>query len=658
MMMKAGALVRYLLLHRFAAHLVAALVALLLGALAAGAYRHSDESGLRHLLDTLAQRQAVQLEGETLRGKAMGAVSLLGINEPLLKAVALGRLAPNAPEALARLQPVRQALGAEGLYVMNADGIVVADASEGASATGRQVQDRPYWQQAFAGVETIYPAVEADSRRRSFYLAAPLYEQATRGGPVIGAVALKLPAEDLDLRLRRTGEHAMLVSPQGVVFASTDERWSFRLTRPLSPPQLEALRALGQFGPDFDAAGKPQVLPFDLGQDAVNLLGRRHLRARASLQWPDPAGGRWQLVLLAAPEQQVPLSKLLSIGAAVALLAFSLQYMLLRVLQDNAARRAALAHSEAASRELMQLAQLKARQSELTLALQHARELPALVSTLFGELGRFLPVHQGSLYFAESVDTGAPQLCLAGAYATDSAPERLAFGDGLLGQCARERRSLMLTDIPAGFWNVSTGLGQALPSVLLLLPVMRNDALLGVLEIASLDPEPGRIQSVVEGLLPVLAMNLEVLLAERRMGRLLGEARAEAARNVAQQAQGSALEPWLRSVLDGAPVVMLLLDEHGRVLLSNRAAQVVFGYDSSELDGMPVQGLLPELTDLSVASAWPTAAAETAMPANRWRSGIRGRRKDGQAVELAVARSAIPASDSQGPCACLVMRPE
>ncbi|MEY5099677.1 MAG: hypothetical protein RJA36_2396 [Pseudomonadota bacterium] len=653
----AAACARQLLRYRFLALLVALLLALLLGGLAALGYRKDEELPARHLLDTLAQRQAVQLEGETLRGKAMGVAALLGVNEPSLKALAQGRLAPDAPAALARLQPVRQSLGADDIFVLDASGTVVGHESVRPGATGQRWQDRPFWLHAYAGVETIFPAIEGEPRRRVLYFAAPLYERLESSGAVIGAVVLKLPADDLDVRLRQVARQALLVSPQGVVFASSDERWNFRLTHGLERRELESLRAQQQFSIDRGAGG-PLLLPFDLSRDAVELQGVRHLRARASLLWPDPAG-RWQLVLLAAPELGVHFVILLAVGGVVALLTLALQFMLLRLLQGKVARQEALARSEAASRELMQLAQLKTRQSEFTLRLQQARDPAELVSALFGELVRFLPVHQGSLYFAEASGPAGSHLLLAGSYATEHPPREIAYGDGLLGQCARDCRPLVLSRVPAGFWTVSTGLGASLPRSLLLLPVMRNQVLLGVLEIASLDPDPAPMAEVLDGLLPVLATNLEALVAERRMDWLLREARAQAAQAREQQQRGIAFEQWLEAVSDEAPTGLLLLDGQGRVLLSNHAARSIFGYDAKELEGMLAARLLPGAMDGSGAAAGAGGGVfEAAAQACDWRPGGRGRCKDGREVSLVFARLGMAAVGTNGPGSCLLLRPE
>lgn len=519
-------LLQGLVLYAPVFRVLAVCLSLLAGWLTASLYQRSDETDLRHLLATLAQRHAVQLSEEVLRGRAMGAAAMLGINEPVLKALVQGQLAADAPQVLERLEPVRRALEAESISVMDASGRVLAQAPHHPASIGQQQQGTPYWQQAFAGQENVYPLAEGElPPRRSFLLAAPIYAQAQRGGLVVGVLALKLSAEGLDTSLRRLGEHALLLSPQGLVYASSDDDWNFSLAREISADQLASLAT--QFGPVFAASARPPQLPFDPSQEAVELLGVRHLRVRASLQWPD-AAGRWQLVLLASPSHQVSVLGRTLIGATSGLLVLTLLLLLLRAAHNQLASRAALASSEAASRELMQLAQFKQRQSELSLQLQHARELPALTQALFAEIGRYLPVHQGCLYCVEPDPAGTPELHLAGSFATASAPERVAIGDGLLGQCARERRSLTFSEVPAGFWTLESGLGQALPRALLLLPIMRNELLIGVLELASMEPDGDRIEAMLEGLLPVLATNLEVLLAERRLERLLAEARAQA----------------------------------------------------------------------------------------------------------------------------------
>lgn len=59
------------------------------------------------------------------------------------------------------------------------------------------------------------------------------------------------------------------------------------------------------------------------------------------------------------------------------------------------------------------------------------------------------------------------------------------FGEGLVGQAALEQKTLNIDDIPEGYVKVVSGLGKASPTHLLVSPVMHNDSLYGIVEIAS-----------------------------------------------------------------------------------------------------------------------------------------------------------------------------
>ena len=84
----------------------------------------------------LLERTSAALAGQTTRSVPLGAVALMGLSEPLFKAVASGAEAPDAPAVLAALAVVRKRFGLGGAYVINADGIVVAHETLGPSSTG------------------------------------------------------------------------------------------------------------------------------------------------------------------------------------------------------------------------------------------------------------------------------------------------------------------------------------------------------------------------------------------------------------------------------------------------------------------------------------------------------------------------------------------
>ena len=117
---------------------------------------------------------------------------------------------------------------------------------------------------------------------------------------------------------------------------------------------------------------------------------------------------------------------------------------------------------------------------------------------------------------------------------SDSAgPIRL--GEGLVGQCARERKVIALTNLPPDYFRIASGLGQAAPLQAMALPALSGDALLGVLEVASFRPFTTQEKSLLDELLPVVAMSLEVLQRNLRTQELLGQTQGQA-RQLQEQA--------------------------------------------------------------------------------------------------------------------------
>jgi two-component system sensor histidine kinase/response regulator len=108
------------------------------------------------------------------------------------------------------------------------------------------------------------------------------------------------------------------------------------------------------------------------------------------------------------------------------------------------------------------------------------------------------------------------------------------LGEGLVGQCASERRAVVLTNLPPSYMRIASGLGQAVPVQTVALPSLSKDALLAVVEIASFRPFIARESALIEELMPVVGMSLEILQRNLRTGELLGQTQAQARQLEAQ----------------------------------------------------------------------------------------------------------------------------
>lgn len=256
-------------------------------------WRESQRSVERSLLlDQAAQAVAGQVQG----GGLLGAVSLLGLSEPLLKDMARGLLAPDDSAALERLAVARGRFLIQGVYVMAADGTVVAHETPGQKSTGINLAFRPYFQQAMRGAATVYAAIGSNTKERGLYYAAPLYESETPSSTIIGAVMFKVGFQSVDVQLARVGLPTLLLSPQGVAFASTRPEWMFAMAPPLTQARIDAVRASRQMGHHFDN-GVASALPFSPDAGEVVIDGTTYAVGQRSLDWKDP-GGAWQLLVL------------------------------------------------------------------------------------------------------------------------------------------------------------------------------------------------------------------------------------------------------------------------------------------------------------------------------------------------------------------------
>lgn len=288
----------------------------------------------------LLQQTADALMSQTTGGSMLGAVSLLGLSEPLLKEMALGHLPPDNPDALARLAVARGRFLVNGVYVISADGTVVAHETPGTRSTGLNLAFRPYFQQAIRGAVSVYPAVGSNTQERGLYYAAPLYEGDTPTGSIIGVVMFKQGFEPVDLLLKRAGLPTVLLSPQGAVFSSTRPEWQFAVAPPLTQARIDALRASGQFGQFFEK-GVASALPFAADAGEVVLNGVAYAVAHRAIQWNDP-GGQWQLVMLDDISALMTSTQRVQVGAVAFVVISLLGLLLLDLLRSRARVASAL----------------------------------------------------------------------------------------------------------------------------------------------------------------------------------------------------------------------------------------------------------------------------------------------------------------------------
>ena len=130
---------------------------------------------------------------------------------------------------------------------------------------------------------------------------------------------------------------------------------------------------------------------------------------------------------------------------------------------------------------------LKTNLAKFTRLLQGQRDLLTVSRTILSELAPLVAVQHGVFYMNESTN-GEPDMSLLASYAyTDRKhlANRFAAGEGLVGQCALEKTSIVLSQVPADYVQVRSGLGEAAPLNIVVLPVLFEGEVKAVIELAS-----------------------------------------------------------------------------------------------------------------------------------------------------------------------------
>ncbi len=128
--------------------------------------------------------------------------------------------------------------------------------------------------------------------------------------------------------------------------------------------------------------------------------------------------------------------------------------------------------------------------------------------------------------------------------------QRLGFGEGIAGQCAVTGHAVMLDAVPAGHLDLTTGMGSAGPAALMATPVVWDDQVLAVIEIASFQPFSETHLALLEALMPAVGVNLEVLGRNLRTRELLEKTQIQAEELRASEEELQAQSEELRQAND------------------------------------------------------------------------------------------------------------
>src|SRR5262245_55487469 len=179
---------------------------------------------------------------------------------------------------------------------------------------------------------------------------------------------------------------------------------------------------------------------------------------------------------------------------------------------------------------------LKTNLARFTSMLQGQRDLTTVGRMLLSELAPLVNAHQGMIYQMES-DEGAGMVMLS-AFASDGQDNhlhRLRIGEGLVGQCAAEKRRMLIGELPANNIAIRSGLFEAIPKNVIVLPVLFEDRVKAVIELASLSSFTASHLAFLEQLTASIGIVLNSIEATMQTEGLLKQSQQLAAELQTQQ---------------------------------------------------------------------------------------------------------------------------
>lgn len=311
---------------------------------------------------------------------------------------------------------------------------------------------------------------------------------------------------------------------------------------------------------------------------------------------------------------------------------------------------------------------IKGHTAEIAASLQHAPDSKSLVQTAISRLAPVIGARHGAVYVMD----GEQRLSLLGSYGYRERKHlnsSFRVGEGLVGQCAMEKAPITL-QATQDYIRINSGLGEGPPACVAVLPIIHQDRVLGVLEVASFQQFSERETALLDSLVPILATSMEIMDRNQRTRELLVSTQEQAERMEkqaaqleeqtvemeAQQAELLETENWFRSIIESAMDGIMVFDEAGRIMLVNPQAGEIFGYAPSELVGMNIETLVPESARSRHREQRQQFIEEGKNRNMADHRSIQSLRKDGGECTVCIALNVLPSRGNRGRCVSASIR--
>jgi signal transduction histidine kinase/HAMP domain-containing protein/CheY-like chemotaxis protein len=174
---------------------------------------------------------------------------------------------------------------------------------------------------------------------------------------------------------------------------------------------------------------------------------------------------------------------------------------------------------------------LKTNLAKFSRMLQGQKDLLTVAGLILSELAPVVKAQHGVFYIFRAAEEPA-RLSLLASYAHGRLGEAVSefrLGEGLVGQCARERQKILLDNVPPDYIRISSGLGHAVPVNIIVLPILFEGQIKAVLELASFERFTASDQALLDQLTESIGIVINTIEANMRTEGLLRQSQSLAA---------------------------------------------------------------------------------------------------------------------------------
>ncbi|KQX63019.1 histidine kinase [Streptomyces sp. Root1310] len=169
---------------------------------------------------------------------------------------------------------------------------------------------------------------------------------------------------------------------------------------------------------------------------------------------------------------------------------------------------------------------LKGNLARVSALMQGRRDLQDVASLIMSELPPLVAAQHGAFFLAMPPAEGGTdlyELRMLGSYgySMGSMPTSFRPGEALVGTAAEEKRTILVANAPSGYLKISSGLGEAPPAQVIVLPVLFEGQVLGVIELASFTPFTQIQKDFLNQLAEMIATSVNTISVNTKTEQLL-----------------------------------------------------------------------------------------------------------------------------------------